>query len=148
MIVFDLKCGRSHVFEAWFGSSGDFEAQRSRGLISCPLCEDSAVEKAVMAPAVGAKGNRHQGPAESNALAETARLAALRAAVEKTCDDVGDRFAVEARARHRRSAAICPSPGPARGLVGEATIAEALDLLDEGIPVAPLPFRLRRASDA
>ena len=59
MIVFDLKCNSAgHVFEAWFGSSEDYEAQRSRGLVQCPFCADPDVEKAVMAPHVGAKGNQ------------------------------------------------------------------------------------------
>ena len=56
MIVFDLKCeGSGHVFEAWFGSSADFEKQRDRGLVACPLCGDAAVGKAVMAPRIGSR---------------------------------------------------------------------------------------------
>ena len=61
MIVFDLKCGAGHVFEAWFGSSADYDSQRERGLIACPLCGDAQVGKAVMAPNVAAKGNRGGG---------------------------------------------------------------------------------------
>ena len=61
MIVFDLKCAsHGHVFEAWFGSSADYEDQRARGLVACPICGDDEVTKAVMAPAVAAKGNRGQ----------------------------------------------------------------------------------------
>ena len=58
MIVFDLKCGGGHVFEAWFGSTADYESQRERSLIACPMCGDIAIDKAVMAPNVAAKGNR------------------------------------------------------------------------------------------
>ena len=59
MIIFDLKCApQGHVFEAWFGSTDDYEAQRARGLVSCPLCGSAEVDKAPMAPRVGAKGNQ------------------------------------------------------------------------------------------
>jgi len=58
MIVFDLKCGQGHVFEAWFGSSAAWEGQRAAGLVACPMCGSAEVEKAVMAPNVGAKGNQ------------------------------------------------------------------------------------------
>ena len=71
MIIFDLKCApQGHVFEAWFGSSEDFEAQKAGGLVSCPLCGSGEVDKAPMAPAVGAKGNRAEGlpPEQMKAL--------------------------------------------------------------------------------
>ncbi len=64
MIVFDLRCQHGHVFEAWFGSTDDFESQQKRGLVSCPICGDAGVEKALMAPRIGAKGN--QAPAGSD----------------------------------------------------------------------------------
>ena len=63
MIVFDLKCSAAHVFEAWFGSSADYEAQAARGLVACPICGDTQTGKAVMAPAVAPKGNRSRPPA-------------------------------------------------------------------------------------
>src|SRR3546814_7107576 len=58
MIVFDIRCSSAHVFEAWFGSTEDWEDPRRRKLVSCPVCGSGEVEKAVMAPAVAAKGNR------------------------------------------------------------------------------------------
>lgn len=141
MIVYDLKCSRAHVFEAWFGSSEDFAGQQDRGLVACPVCDDRAIEKAVMAPAVGPKGNRRT--TDSHARAELARLAALQADVERNCDYVGRAFVEEARARFHEA-----DERPARGIFGEATIAAALELVEEGIPVAPLPFRPRQAADA
>jgi hypothetical protein len=57
VIVFDLRCGNAHVFEAWFGSSDDYADQKGRGLISCPMCGDAGIDKAAMAPNVSAKGN-------------------------------------------------------------------------------------------
>ena len=140
MIVFDLRCGAAHVFEAWFGSTGDYEAQGARGLINCPICGDGDIAKAAMAPAVPAKGNQSAAtPAEAKAMLTA--LAAAQAHVEASCDYVGDRFAVTARAIHDGDDAP-------RGIYGEATSAEAATLLADGIAVASLPFRSRRTSDA
>ena len=91
MIVFDLRCSQDHVFEAWFGSTEDYEDQAARGLVACPICDDRAVEKAVMAPAVGTKGNRQIG--DSARKDELRTLALMQAEVEAKCDYVGDRFA-------------------------------------------------------
>ncbi len=176
MIVFDLRCGAAHVFEAWFGSSGDYEAQGARGLISCPICGNGDIVKAAMAPAVPVKSNQRaergrkvvaaggagpdsDGPGSAGTAGGTAAsagdampsatevkamlsaLAAAQAQVEASCDYVGNRFAATARAIHDGETS-------ARGIYGEATRAEAAALLDDGIAVAPLPFRSRRTSDA
>jgi hypothetical protein len=129
MIVFDLKCSAGHVFEAWFASSADYAGQRERGLVTCPSCDCPRIEKAVMAPAVAPKGNQ---------------LARLRQTVETSFDYVGDRFADEARTRARQA----EEGQEPRGVYGEATLAEARDLLADGIPVLPLPFRPKRLADA
>lgn len=134
MIVFDLACGRDHVFEAWFGSTGDFEAQSARGLIACPVCDDGSVRKAVMAPAVPAKGN-------SSAADARSAIAMLRANVEANADYVGDDFANAARAAHFGEA-------PRRAIYGEASLIEAAALVDDGIDIAPLPFSTRRGRDS
>jgi hypothetical protein len=148
MIVFDLRCTGGHVFEAWFGSTGDYEGQQARGLVSCPLCGSGDVEKAVMAPAVGAKGNQLPAPARAPtppvamqkglpAPAEMkAMLTALAQAQAKALEGsehVGKRFAEEARAIHEGDA-------PERIIHGEATPAEAKALVEDGVPVASLPF--------
>jgi hypothetical protein len=138
VIVFDLKCGRDHVFEAWFASSTAYADQKHRGLVECPACGSPDVEKAAMAPAVGAKGNQ-----SSAAAAEQGRIRALKAEVEASCDYVGRNFAVEARARFDDA-----DGRKSKGLYGEASLAEAAALIADGIPVAPLPFRPSRASDA
>lgn len=139
MIVFDLECrAGGHRFEAWFGSSADYDAQQARGLLHCPQCDDRNVVKAVMAPAVPAKANRRPSdPADP-------RLAALRARISAECDDVGTGFAQEARARHEAAA----DGETVRGCFGETTLAQAADLVAEGVPVAPLPFRPQRLGDA
>ena len=140
MIVFDLKCApRGHVFEAWFGSSGDYESQRGRGLVSCPICGSAEIAKAPMAPAVPAKGER-AAPADSfSAAAPEAvkTMLAAAAAVQKQLlarsESVGDRFASEARAIHLGEA-------EGRPIHGRATPEEAKSLAEDGVPIAPLPF--------
>lgn len=144
MIVFDLRCADAHVFEAWFGSSDDFAAQKARGLVACPICGSAEVEKAVMAPAVPAKGNRLVMDAERKQHSQ--KLQALRIEVEASCDYVGADFAREARSRFARPPADPETPP--RGIYGQASLAQAADLIADGIPVAPLPFRPRRLADA
>jgi hypothetical protein len=135
MIVFDLKCGVGHVFEAWFGSSRDYEDQRQRGLLSCPLCGDGEIGKAVMAPSVPAKGNSKNDNPPSPAAVKAA-LAAIAEAQRKALDGstwVGRSFATKARAMHDGEIANAP-------IHGEASAAEARALIEDGVPVAPLPF--------
>ena len=147
MIVFDLRCAPSaHVFEAWFGSSADYDDQKARGLVSCPLCGSDDVSKAPMAPAVPVKGNARASaratavaaggdvPADAEAMkAMLAAAAALQRKMLENSESVGDRFVDEARAIHLGEA-------EARAIHGRATPADAAALVDEGIAVAPLPF--------
>ena len=140
MIIFDLKCGpQGHVFEAWFASSAAFDDQQARGLVACPLCGSAEIAKAPMAPAVPAKANsRGTAPAPaSSALEEAKAMLAAAAAAQKRLlagsEALGDRFAAEARAIHLGDA----DPRP---IHGEATLAEAESLIEEGVPIAPLPF--------
>jgi hypothetical protein len=145
VIVFDLRCSRAHVFEAWFGSSIAFEEQRERGLLVCPLCGDAAIGKAVMAPNVGAKGNSRgvvvPKPDSADAVSPAPSPRALKAALQalataqakalETSRWVGRGFADQARAIHVGEAESTP-------IHGEATFAEAKALAEEGVPVAPL----------
>lgn len=143
MIVFDLKCSREgHVFEAWFGSSGDFEDQSRRGLVECPLCGDGTVVKAVMAPRVSAKGNSERSglPDPEAVKAMLAKMAAAQKEMLQTSSYVGERFADEARAIHLGETA-------ARAIHGKASRAEAESLAEEGIPVSPLPFPVVEPGD-
>lgn len=135
MIVFDLKCGpQGHVFEAWFASSEDYEGQRARGLVACPLCDTLSIEKAAMAPRVGAKANSSARAEDgSDAKAMLAKLAVMQRKLLASSDNVGDRFADEARAIHLGEA-------DARAIHGRATRVETASLLDEGIAIAPLPL--------
>lgn len=143
MIIFDLKCApRGHVFEAWFASSAAFAEQQAGGLVACPLCGSADVAKAPMAPAIGAKGNSSASPAEARGVftgppEEVKAMLAAAAALQKTMlagsEAVGDRFAAEARAIHL-------GESDRRPIHGEATRAEAVSLIEDGVPIAPLPF--------
>lgn len=131
MIVFDLRCPAGHVFEAWFASSVAFVDQRDRHLVACPMCGDTQIDKAVMAPNIAAKGNRSTAPEAAKAM--LASLAAAQAKVLDTSRWVGRRFAEEARAIHA-------GDRPDGTIHGQATAAEVTALADEGIKVAPLPL--------
>lgn len=139
MIIFDLKCGlQGHVFEAWFASSAAFAEQQARGLVACPLCGSPDVAKAPMAPAVGPKANARSeaiSPTSSSDVAK-ARLAAAAAIQQRLLEGseaVGGRFADEARAIHLGEA-------DARPIHGQATREQAEALIEDGVPIAPLPF--------
>lgn len=134
MIVFDLKCGTGHVFEAWFGSSADYESQRERALIACPMCGDSAIDKAVMAPNVAAKGNRRSdGAGKPDPKQLIAAIAEAQAKMLEGSQWVGVAFADKARAMYLGEEAHAP-------IHGQATAEETKALIEEGVPVAPLPL--------
>lgn len=133
MIIFDLKCApQGHVFEAWFASSAAFAEQLAGGLVACPLCGSAEVAKAPMAPAVGPRSGPFS-PSSGEAKAALAAAAQIQKRLLEGSEAVGDRFADEARAIHLGEA-------EARIIHGEATRAEAESLIDEGVPIAPLPF--------
>ena len=133
MIRYALICEHEHEFEGWFGSSGDFDDQQARGLLECPLCASKAVRKQIMAPAVsGTKRTRQDEASRPTQAMMLEALGALRKHVEENFDDVGDTFAKEARAIHEGKA-------EQRGIYGQATPQEVRDLVEDGVPVAPLP---------
>ena len=134
MIVFDLRCvAEGHVFEAWFGSSADYDDQRARGLVCCPICGAGDVEKAPMAPRVAAKGNSRPDASPETVKAMLSEMAALQKKLLEQSDFVGDRFPDEARAIHLGEA-------DARAIHGRATRADARSLAEDGIPISPLLF--------
>lgn len=131
MIVFDLRCANGHVFEAWFASTEGYEEQRARGLVSCAICGDVSVGKAVMAPRVGAKGNTADTPPPDKVKAALRALAEAQAKALSESRWVGRDFAEQARAMHE-------GERPHETIYGQATPAEAKALVDDGVPVAPL----------
>lgn len=134
MIKYALTCDHEHGFEGWFGSSSDYDDQAGRGLLECPVCGSKAVRKQIMAPAVA--GTKAQGassdvtPQMRGMMMEA--MGKVRAHVEENFDFVGDAFAKEARAIH-------DGKSEQRGIYGEATPVEVKKLVEDGVPVAPLP---------
>ena len=146
MKVLDLECCQSHVFEGWFASEEDFQSQRKRSLIECPVCGTASVSKKLSAPRLNLAGFA---PGSAAAPQETVAVAgaeqALQAAwmtlarrVLASTDDVGERFAEEARKIHY-------GESKERGIRGQASPAQTESLLEEGIAVMqfPLPEALK-----
>lgn len=160
MIRYALACDQAHEFESWFPSGASFEEQRTRGLIACPVCGSTHVTKRIMAPAV-ARRDRAQvavaepedsvsaqptaatappsPPAEAVALlserdrALRAMIREIREQVTQNAENVGKNFTQEARKMHFGEA-------QERAIYGEASLDDARELLEEGVPVQPLPF--------
>lgn len=134
MIRFSLHCDHAHDFEGWFRSNDDFETQRKRGFVSCPECGSQKVEKALMAPAVSTSRKQEK---VALAMGEEQRkmMAALKdlsQKVRENAENVGDKFAEEARKIHFGET-------EARGIYGAATLDEAKGLAEDGIEFMPLP---------
>jgi hypothetical protein len=153
MIAFDLRCSEGHQFEGWFGSSADFDAQQSKGLLTCPFCEDGVVNKALSVPNVGRKGNQVVSSQTKPAITATAanndvtnapvlppammemmqKLATAQTEMLKDSQWVGREFAETARAIHYGEESD-------RLIHGETSSDEAQALAEEGVSIAALPF--------
>ncbi|QJE74138.1 DUF1178 family protein [Aerophototrophica crusticola] len=150
MILFELKCGKGHRFEGWFRNGAAYEAQAAAKAITCPVCNDTGIDKAPMAPRIAKGGRKEREEAPSQAPAEAAapvpvdpvkqqqaeilrQLRDLRRQVEANADHVGERFAEEARKIHYGEA-------PSRAIYGDATEEQAESLREEGIEVARIPW--------
>lgn len=142
MIRYDLRCDEGHGFDAWFRSSGDFDAQSDRALLACPSCGSAKVGKALMRPAIGA-GSAERGDGAATPSGEVAlasdhdrrirdMLGALKKQVSETSEDVGERFPEVARKMHAEEIEH-------RSIRGRATADEARALADEGVPIQQLP---------
>ncbi|HEY9216990.1 MAG TPA: DUF1178 family protein [Phenylobacterium sp.] len=132
MIRYALACEAGHEFEGWFGSSADYDDQAARGLVSCPVCATPDVRKQIMAPAVAGTKRSLRAPEPGRHEMMMQAMAKVRAHVEESFDNVGDAFASEARAIHE-------GRSEERGIYGQATPAEVKALVEDGVPVAPLP---------
>ena len=134
MIRFALSCDNDHAFDGWFRNGDDFDAQKRRGLVSCPVCQSVRVEKALMAPSVST-GRKQEKMALAMGDEQRKALAKLKAMAEeakKNADYVGDKFAQEARKIHFGET-------EQRGIYGEATADEARGLIEDGVDFVPLP---------
>jgi hypothetical protein len=138
MKVLNLQCRHGHAFEGWFASEDDYRSQQERGLVACPLCSDTEISKLPTAPRLNLSGAKEAATgsqpvaAGPTAAAQALWLQALRHVVENT-EDVGERFAEEARRIHYGEA-------DARNIRGQASHEETQALHDEGIEVVPLPM--------
>lgn len=135
MIVYDLVCSLDHAFEGWFPDAGGFRDQQERGLLECPVCGDRSVARRPSASRINRGVPR---PAESATVSPPERLARFVDWVARNFEDVGDRFPEEARRIHHGDA-------PQRRIRGQASRQEAEALMEEGVPVMPVP--LPRSSD-
>lgn len=141
MINYTLKCEEGHQFDSWFKSAAAFDALQKSGHLSCATCGSNAVEKAMMAPRVAQSTKEETPPALREPQSDQERaLKALRQHVEDNADYVGDRFAQEARSMYLGTT-------PDRAIYGEANADEARKLIEDGVPVAPLPFKPTRKAN-
>ncbi len=141
MILYELNCSNGHNFEAWFRDGATYDKQAKRGDVECPICSDTSIGKAPMAPRLSNSVKKENGEERAKEVAEQILRAVnkIQDHVEENCDYVGDKFADEARAIHYGDAGE-------RGIYGEATGKEVSDLIDEKIDVLPLPRRSRKNS--
>ena len=138
LIRYTLSCDKDHRFESWFQSSNAFDALALGGHLACAICGSAAVTRAIMSPSVPSKGNAVdlKMPTSDSEKA----LIKMRKNVEDSSDYVGPSFADEARKMHDGDA-------PERAIWGEANFADAKKLIDDGIPVVPLPFMPKRKTN-
>ncbi len=138
MILFNLRCGEDHTFEAWFRDGATYERQSAVGEVVCPVCGVTQIEKAPMAPRLATSASRNERDVE---MAQQIRgaFAELRNHVEKSCDYVGADFAEEARKIHY-------GEEKKRNIYGEASSEEAKELVDEGVAFGRIPWSQRSDS--
>lgn len=132
MILFELRCTNDHHFEGWFKDNATYDAQSAAGEIACPLCGDTCVTKAIMAPRLN-KATGQNLDAQGAAQEMRRLLADLRQKIEQNCDYVGEKFPEEARKIHYGDAEERP-------IYGEASAEQATELEEEGIAVARVPW--------
>ena len=139
MIRYDLICSKGHEFDGWFSDSAAFDIQAKRGLISCTHCGVSKIEKQIMAPGIPTKGNRKSdtqamsaGPIDPRAAAMVQVMRDYRKHVTENSENVGKKFADEARKIHFKEV-------NERSIYGEATADDAKALIEDGIDVHPIP---------
>lgn len=140
MIRYDLTCQNGHAFDSWFASASAYDALEKAGQLSCAVCGDARVKKALMAPSVNenATAPKRRLSEPGNPLEKA--MAELRRKLEANSDYVGDAFVREVRSMHEGKT-------PERAIHGEARPEEARRLIEDGIPVAPLPFAPKRRTN-
>lgn len=138
MIRYTLVCDQEHQFDSWFQSSQGYDALARAGHVSCAICGSSDVKRAMMAPSVRPKSSKPDLKSPHSDV-ETA-VTQMRKDVEDNSEYVGVSFAQEARKMHDDEA-------PERAIYGEAKLEDAKKLIEDGVPVAPLPFLPKRKAN-
>ncbi|MFL2782385.1 MAG: DUF1178 family protein [Rhodospirillales bacterium] len=155
MILYELKCSKNHTFEAWFKDSSSYEEQIKCGNVSCPICSDTSIQKAIMSPSISSatrkKGIEYeQSENKTNMLFNkdsNKKIAGrirksnekIQKYIEENCENVGQNFAEEARAIHY-------GESEKRSIYGEATQSEVSDLIEEDIPISSIPWKKNKLS--
>lgn len=143
MISYTLKCEHDHTFDSWFQSAEAFDKLLAAGMVTCSVCGALGVEKAVMAPRVRPARNAvspTDRPLSAPASPAEQALAEMRKKIEENSEDVGEKFADEARKIHDGDA-------PERAIIGQAKPEDAKALIEDGIPVAPLPWGQKKRTN-
>jgi hypothetical protein len=138
MIRYALSCAKDHSFDSWFQSADAFDKLKTAGMVTCAICGSAEVKKSIMAPRV--RTSEAETPLSAPASPAEQALKELRENVEANSEDVGSNFAKEARAMHDGTA-------PERSIYGEAKIEDAKALIEDGVPVVPLPFGPNRKTN-
>ena len=140
MILYDLKCENEHIFEVWFASSNQYEKQNKKKLINCPFCNSTKIRKAIMAPNLkGTKKNNksfEQKKIEEENKNFNKKLKEFKKFIENNTEDVGKNFTEEAKK-------IYYGEKKSRPIRGETTKEQAKELIEEGVPIAKLPWSSR-----
>ena len=139
MIHYDLKCEKNHIFSSWFNCVDAFDKLEKSNLLSCAVCGSSNVHRAIMAPKVSRSNPKESSPLIGEASSAEQKMLEIRKKLEAEAENVGENFADEARAMH-------DGYTPMRSIYGEAKIKDAQDLIEDGVPVIPMPWKKRRTN--
>ncbi len=133
MIRYTLNCKNGHQFDSWFSNSDSFEKLRKKGLLECAVCSSKEIEKSLMAPKIAPSSDKKTETLISTQSELEKEIKALKHKIKRTATDVGENFSSEARAMHYGEKEEKP-------IIGKATMEEAKDLAEEGVPFIPLPW--------
>ena len=139
MICYDLKCEKNHIFNSWFNCVDAYDKLEKSNLLSCAVCGSSNVHRAIMAPQVSRSNTKESSPLIGEVSSAEQKMSKIRSKLEAEVENVGENFANEARAMH-------DGDSPMRSIYGEAKIKDAQAMIEDGIPVIPMPWKKRRTN--
>ena len=139
MIHYNLKCNNDHTFNSWFDSVDAFDKLEKTKMLYCPVCGSDEIKRAIMSPQVSSSKTKQAVSLSKPASEIEKKISDARKKIESESENVGKNFATEARAMHE-------GDSPVRSIYGEAKIKDAKSLIDDGIPVIPLPWIKRQTN--